>query len=99
MPANPAPSPQPSRPPPPLPNDPSISNTLSNYLSQFSVWCRAGFADKIKSNVAQPGLLLQANDAPSGTIPAVFMLQVQTDGTLVAVPQALGGANPSAPPT
>jgi hypothetical protein len=98
MPANPAPSAQPSRPPPPLPNDPSISNSLSNYLNQFSIWCRQGFADKIKANVAQPGLLLQANDAPAGTIPAVFMLQVKTDGTLVAVPHALGGPNPGAGP-
>jgi hypothetical protein len=82
------------QPPPPIPGDPTISNTLTNYLQQFSLWCRHGFADKISGSTAQPGLLLQANDAPSGTIPAVFLLQVQTDGTIVATPQPLGGGKP-----
>ena len=53
-----------------------------------------GFADKIKSNVAQPGLLLQASDAPAGTTPPVFMLQVKSDGTLVAIQVAIGGGTP-----
>jgi hypothetical protein len=87
-------TPQPARPPPPLPSDPSISLTLSNYLTQFSLWCRQGFADKIKSNVAQPGLLLQASDAPAGTTPPVFMLQVKSDGTIVATPVPIGSGHP-----
>lgn len=87
-------TPQPARPPPPLPSDPSLSPTLVNYLTQFSLWCRNGFADKIKSNVAQPGLLLQANDAPAGTTPPVFHLQVKSDGTLVATPVPLGSGAP-----
>lgn len=86
-----APLPQP---PPPLPADPSMSNMLTNYLTQFSLWCRRGFAAQLKNNVALPGILLQANDAPAGTIPAVFMLQVQTDGTIVATPMPLGSGSP-----
>jgi hypothetical protein len=88
-------SPQPSHPPPPVPSDSTISAQLGNYLNQFSLWCRNGFADKIKNNVAQPGLLLQAYDAPVGTTPAVFMLQVQMDGTLVTTPVTLGGPSPT----
>ena len=87
-------TPQPAHPPPPLPSDPSISPMMVNYLAQFSLWCRQGFADKIKSNVAQPGLLLQANDAPAGTTPPVFHLQVKSDGTLVAIQVAIGGGTP-----
>jgi hypothetical protein len=87
-------APQQQHPPPPLPNDPSISNTLSNYLTQFSTWCRNGFADKVKSNVANPGILLQANDAPAGTTPKVFMIQVTTAGAIVATPMPLGSGAP-----
>ena len=82
------------QPPPDLPSMPDVSDTLSNYLRTFSLWCRHGFADKISGSTAQPGLLLQANDAPAGTIPAVFLLQVQTDGTIVATPQPLGSGQP-----
>ena len=82
------------QPPPDLPSMPDVSDTLSNYLRTFSLWCRHGFADKISGSTAQPGLLLQANDAPAGAIPAVFLLQVKTDGTIVATPQPLGGGKP-----
>lgn len=82
------------QPPPDLPNMPDVSDTLSNYLRTFSLWCRHGFADKISASTAQPGLLLQANDAPAGTIPVVFLLQVQTDGTIVATQQPLGSGKP-----
>ena len=82
------------QPPPDLPNMPDVSDTLSNYLRNFSLWCRHGFADKISASTAQPGLLLQANDAPAGTIPAVFLIQVQSDGTIVATQQALGTGKP-----
>ncbi len=37
--------------------------------------------------------LLQAGDAPAGTTPKVFLLQVSTAGTLVVTPVALGGGN------
>lgn len=93
-----APIPQQQHPPPPIPADPSISNTLTNYLTQFSTWCRNGFADKLKSNVALPGLLLQAYDAPAGTVPNVYLLQVRQTGTgapaIVLTQQPLGSGKP-----
>jgi hypothetical protein len=88
-------SPPQARPPPPLPNDPTLSTVLSNYLNQFSLWCRQGFAAKLNSNVALNGILLQANDAPPGQAPAVWLLQVQTNGTFVATPVPLGGPGPT----
>jgi hypothetical protein len=82
------------QPPPDLPSMPDVSDTLSNYLRNFSLWCRHGFADKLSVSTAAPGLLVQANDTPAGTIPAVFMIQVKTDGTIVATPQPLGSGKP-----
>ena len=87
----PQPTPITPQPPPELPNMPDVGTALTNYLRNFSLWCRKGFAAQMKTGTALPGVLLQANDAPKGTTPAVFMLQVQTDGTIVAVPVALGG--------
>jgi len=62
------------QPPPDLPSltDASgklSSDKLSSYLRNFALWCRHGFADKISGSTAQPGLMLQAYDAPAGTIP------------------------------
>ena len=71
---------------------PDVSDTLTDYLRTFSLWCRHGFADKISDTTALPGVLLQANDAPAGTTPTVFMLQVKTDGTIVAHAGARSGA-------
>ncbi|HEX5211636.1 MAG TPA: hypothetical protein VFW22_07875 [Pseudolabrys sp.] len=82
------------QPPPELPSMPEVSSTLTNYLRQFSLWCRHGFADKISASTSQPGLMLQAYDAPSGSTPKVFMIQVKSDGTIVATPMALGGGRP-----
>jgi hypothetical protein len=82
------------QPPPDLPSMPDVSDTLINYLRTFSLWCRHGFADKISGSTAQPGLLLQANDAPAGATPAVFMIQVTTAGAIVATPVPLGGGKP-----
>lgn len=78
------------KPPPPMPHMPEIGTATQNYLTQFSIWARESFANQIKSNVALPGVLLQANDTPPGQTPKVFMLQVTTAGALVAVPVALG---------
>jgi hypothetical protein len=69
---------------------PDVSSTLTNYLRTFALWCRHGFAAQMKTGTALPGILLQANDAPAGTTPAVFMLQVKTDGTVVTTPTAIG---------
>ena len=92
--AAPAPTPISAQPPPDLPYMPDISTTLTNYLRNFSLWCRNGFAAQLKAHTALPGILLQANDAAPGTTPAVFMLQVQTDGTIVALPMPLGRGSP-----
>ena len=88
------PSPPAAQPPPDLPSMPDVSSTLSNYLRNFALWCRHGFADKISGTTALPGIMLQAHDAPAGTTPAVFMIQVTTAGAVVATPMALGGGKP-----
>ena len=82
------------QPPPELPSMPDVSTTLSIYLRAFSLWCRHGFADKLSGSTAQPGLMLQAYDAPAGTTPPVFMIQVDSAGTIIATPMALGGGKP-----
>jgi hypothetical protein len=82
------------QPPPDLPSMPDVGDTLTGYLRNFSLWCRHGFADKLSVSTAAPGVLLQANDAPAGTAPAVFMVQVKTDGTIVATPVPLGSGQP-----
>ena len=56
-----------AQPPPALPDMPDVSNTLSQYLRTFSIWCRNGFADKLSSKQALPGVMLLANDAAPGT--------------------------------
>ena len=82
------------QPPPDLPSMPDVSDTLTGYLRNFSLWCRHGFADKISGSTAQPGLLLQANDAPAGTTPKVFLLQVNSAGAISATPMPLGTGKP-----
>ena len=77
------------QPPPSLPHDPSLSATLINYLTQFSLWCRNGFGAKLNANQALPGILLQANDAPSGQTPPTFILQVNSAGAVVVTPVAI----------
>lgn len=82
------------QPPPDLPNMPDVSTALTGYLRNFALWCRHGFADKISATTAQPGLMLLASDTPPGQTPAVFMIQVKTDGTIIATPMALGTGRP-----
>ena len=82
------------QPPPDLPNMPDVSTTLTGYLRNFSLWCRHGFADKISGTTAQPGLMLQAYDAPAGTTPKVYIVRVNTAGAISATPIALGGGKP-----
>lgn len=92
-------SPPQAHPPPPLPNDPSITSVLSNYLSQFSLWCRQGFAAKLNANVALNGILLQAYNAPPGVAPNVYLLQVNQQGNFVGTQVSLGsGAIGNRPP-
>ena len=89
------PTPRTLQPPPDLPSMPDVSNTLTGYLRNFALWCRHGFADKISGSTAQPGFMLMAYDAPSGTAPPTFMLRVNSAGTLSATPIMMGGANPA----
>ena len=80
-----------AQPPPDLPNI-EASPALAQYLRTFSLWAKNGLAGKPDTRTAQIGVLLQASDAPAGTTPKVFLLQVKTDGTVVATPVAIGGA-------
>lgn len=82
------------QPPPDLPSMPDVSSTLTNYLRNFALWCRHGFADKISGTTALPGVMLQAYDAPAGTIPKVFIIRVNTAGAISATPIALGSGKP-----
>jgi hypothetical protein len=85
------------QPPPDLPNMPEVSNTLSGYLRNFSLWCRHGFADKISGSSAQPGVLLQAYDATGAPTTAVYQLTVKMSGStpqLTLTPIALGSGKP-----
>ena len=75
--------------PPPVP--PGVDPSLNNYLQQFTLWASKGFATALNNNQALPGILLRASDAPAGTNPAVFLIQVKTNGTVIATPVALGG--------
>lgn len=88
------PTPRTLQPPPDLPSMPDVSPTLSSYLRNFALWCRHGFADKISGTTAQPGFMLQAYDAPAGTIPKVFMIRVNSAGVISATPIGLGGGRP-----
>lgn len=82
------------QPPPDLPNMPDVSSSLSNYLRNFALWCRHGFADKLPANQALPGVMMQAYDAPAGVAPNVFILRVNQQGQFVASPVPLGGGKP-----
>lgn len=92
--AAPTPSRMSQRIPPDVPADPSISGALSIYLRNFALWCRNGFAEQMRNNEAVPGLLLRAYDTPAGANAAIFMIQVDTAGNIVATPIGTGGANP-----
>lgn len=87
-----------AQPPPPLPQDPSISSTLSNYLNQFSLWCRRGFSAKLNANVALTGVMLQAYDAPAGVAPNVWLLQINQTGVFRTTQIPLGGGTTSQQP-
>ena len=82
------------QPPPDVPSMPEVSDTLTGYLRNFALWCRHGFADKLSGSTALPGVMLQACDAPAGTAPKVFMLQVNTAGAVVLTPIPLGKGRP-----
>jgi hypothetical protein len=91
----PQPSPSSDLPPPDVPHDPKVSDTLANYLRTFALWARNGFANKLPANTALPGVMLQAFDAAPGATPAVWMLRVQSNGSFVAHQVSVGGPNPT----
>ena len=86
-------TPMSARIPPDVPNDPKLSTETSQYLRNFALWARNGFAEQMRNNEAVPGLLVRAYDAPAGANPPVFIIQVASDGTIVANPVPLGGGN------
>jgi hypothetical protein len=88
------PTPRTIQPPPDLPSMPDVSTQLSSYLRNFSLWCRHGFADKPSINQPLNGVMLQAIDAPAGTTPEIWMLQVRTGGAFVLTQMPLGGGKP-----
>ena len=88
------PSPPAAQPPPDLPNMPDVSNTLSQYLRTFSLWCRNGFAAKLDANSAAPGILLQAYDTAAGATPKVWMIRVNSAGVVSTTAMPLGTGKP-----
>lgn len=81
-------------PPPILQDDPKLSTQTAQYLRNFALWCRHGFADKLSQTVANPGIMLQASDAAAGTTPKVFLIQVNSAGTVTATQMPLGSGSP-----
>jgi hypothetical protein len=84
-------TPSSARPPPDVPADPSVSNTLTQYLRNFALWARQGFADSLRSHEAQPGLMVRAYDTAPGANPQVFMIEVDSAGVIRARAMPLGG--------
>jgi len=87
-------TPQAARIPPDVPSDPAISTPLTNYLRNFALWARNGFAEQMRNNEAQPGLLVRAYDTAPGVNPKIFMIEVSTAGIIRARAIGLGGSNP-----
>lgn len=87
-------TPMSARIPPDVPADPKISDALSQYLRNFALWARNGFAEQMRNNEAVPGLMVRAYDTAPGTNPKVFMIEVSSAGVIRARALPLGGANP-----
>jgi hypothetical protein len=87
-------TPMSARIPPDVPSDPKISDALSQYLRNFALWCRNGFAEQMRNNEAVPGLLLRASDTAPGANPKIFRIEVDSTGALSTVQVGLGGRNP-----
>lgn len=83
------------QPPPDVPHIPEASEALTRYLRNFALWAKNGLADKISASVAQPGHMLQAADAPRGTTPLNYTLQVNTAGAITVTPLAVGIGSPA----
>jgi hypothetical protein len=78
--------------PPPVPA--GLDPRLTRYLQAHALWCRHGFASKLNSSSASPGILLQANDAVPGTAAKTFHVQVNSAGAIVATLVPAGSGKP-----
>ena len=67
----------------------TMSATLAQYLRTFSLWARHGFQERQPDSLANPGILLLAEDGRS-----VFRLSVTSAGALTVTPIPLGGGKP-----
>jgi hypothetical protein len=86
-------TPQSARIPPDVPSDPKISESLTQYLRNFALWARNGFAEQMRNNEAHPGLLVRAYDTAPGANPKIFMIEVSSAGVIRARQIGLGGGN------
>jgi hypothetical protein len=84
-------TPQSARVPPDVPADKEISPKLTEYLRNFSLWCRFGFAEQMRNNEAQANILMRAWDTAAGETPKVFRLRVSKAGVVDAVPIDIAG--------
>lgn len=88
------PTPPIANPPPELPAIPNMDQGLAKYLRTFALWTRRSLATKVSNTEAGPGIMLQAYDAPAGTTPPVWLLQVNSAGNFIAVRVTPGGGQP-----
>ncbi len=86
-------TPSSARPPPDVPADKSISEPLTQYLRNFALWCRNGFADSLRNREALPGIMVRSYDTTPGATPKVFMIEVNEAGVIRARALSVGGAN------
>lgn len=93
-------APQPSapgaQPPPDLPSDPSVSDTLTNYLRNFALWCRNMFGDKLDAHRGLPGLMISSYGATVQN-PPVYFFGVNAAGQATLAPMAMGSGAMGAP--
>ena len=80
--------------PPNLPSLPGASPALVTYLRTFALWAANNLSAKLPASQALPGVLLQASDTPVGSPPKVFLIQVNSAGTISATAQPLGQGKP-----
>lgn len=90
----PRPSAAPQPPPPDLPSMPDVSPVMTNYLRTFALWCRNMFQDRLPAHQAVPGIMFLAADAPAGTTPSVWKLEVLSNGSFRITQVPLGSGSP-----
>jgi hypothetical protein len=63
----------------------SAQPEVKDYLTRFALWTRNNLSAKLSSTHALPGILLQAKDSTK-----VFLIEVDSSGTITATAQPLG---------